>query len=107
VLKQISDFASKFDYTKHWSDNFEVARKILFDFEPVESDEFIPYGLYENESRQLIEAAFNSWVFGGMGSWDDLAFSGDDQDEYQFLSQDLYDAICTSFVSAVNSYPNT
>ena len=105
VLKQISDFASKFDYTKHWSDNFETSRKVLYDFEPKEADEFIPYGLYTKEARQLIEAAFSSWVFGGMGSWNDQAFSGEDHDEYGFLSSDLYDAICRAIVSGVNSYP--
>ena len=94
ILKQISDFASKFDYTKHWSENFERSRKVLYDFEPQESDEFIPYGVYEKEARQLIESAFSSWVFGGMGSWNDLGFSADDQDEYHMLSSELYDAIC-------------
>jgi len=106
VLKQISDFASKFDYTKHWQDNFENARTMLYDFEPQKSDAFLPYGLYSKEARQLIETAFRSWVFGGMGSWNDLAFDGEDQEEYEFLSQDLYDAICRAIVSGVNSFPN-
>ena len=105
VLKQISDFAGQFEYTQHWKTNFETARQTLFDYEPHEADEFIPHGLYSKEARQLIETAFSSWVFGGMGSWNDQAFSGDDQDEYQMLSSDLYDAICRAIVSGVNSYP--
>ncbi|MHA1908468.1 MAG: hypothetical protein ACW98Y_14300 [Candidatus Thorarchaeota archaeon] len=105
VLKQISDFAGKFEYSKHWVSNFENARKALFDFEPQEEDEYLPSGLYSKEARQLLETAFRSDVFGGMGSWNDLAFSGDDQEEYGSLSEDLYDAMSNALVSGVNSYP--
>ena len=105
VLKNLIAFASKFEYTQHWAENFKQNKQTLTEFEPVESDDFIPFGTYSLAARQLLETSFRSWVFGGMGSWNDLAFSGGNQDEYSSLTKELYEAICNGIVAAVNSYP--
>lgn len=69
-------------------------------------------GLYHNDmlsthmslaASQLLSAAQSSWVFGGMGSWDDLGFEGDEQSTYENLSEDLYRLLNDSIVSAANS----
>ena len=104
VLKNLSGFAGRFDHTKNWVDNFNSALETLEKFDPQVSDDFIPAGIYSKDARQLIETAFRSWVFGGMGSWNDFAFSGDDQDQYTTLSKKLYSIVCQSIVSGVNSY---
>ncbi|TFG06449.1 hypothetical protein EU522_01610 [Candidatus Thorarchaeota archaeon] len=105
VLDRLIEFASQFEHSKHWVANFENSRKTLSEFEPTTSDEFIPAGIYPKQARQLIEAAFRSWVFGGMGSWTDMAFSGEHQDTYMSLTEQLYSTLCQALVSAVNSYP--
>jgi hypothetical protein len=105
VLENLVSFSSKFEYTQNWAENFKRSKKTLTEYEPVESDNFIPIGVYSLEARRLLETSFRSWVFGGMGSWNDLAFSGDNQEKYTSLTKELYDAICNGIVSAVNSYP--
>ena len=105
VLEKLIEFAGKFENTKHWAKNFENARRTLTQYEPKVADEFLPAGIYLKETRQLIETVFRSWVFGGMGSWNDLAFSGDDQETYSSLSSELYSSLCQAIISAVNSYP--
>lgn len=105
VLENLVSFSSKFEYTQHWAENFRRSKQTLTEYEPSESDDFIPYGLYSRQARQLLETAFRSWVFGGMGSWNDLGFNAVDQDKYHKLSEELYEAICSAIVSAINSYP--
>jgi len=106
VLQELAEFAGKFDYSKHWVANFNYSLKALNEFEPEDSDDLIPAGIYSKEARQLIETAFrSSGVFGGMGSWNDLVFSGADQEYYTSLSAELYSTLCQAIVSGVNSYP--
>ena len=54
-------------------------------------------------AAQLLSAAQSSWVFGGMGSWNDLGFDGEDQRTYEDLSEDLYKLLNDTIVSAANS----
>jgi hypothetical protein len=105
VLENLIAFSSRFEYTIHWAENFKRSKQTLTDYQPIESDDFIPHGVYSLEARQLMETALQSWVFGGMGSWNDLAFSDDDQKQYAELSKELYEAICNAIVSIANSYP--
>lgn len=102
LLKELSDFAGEFEYSANWSDYFDNSRKILNDFEPQSSDEFLPAGIYSKEAHQLIQTTFVSWCFGGMGSWNDLTFSGNDQKRYHQLSEKLYTILCDSLVAGVN-----
>ena len=104
VLRPLIDFTKRFEHIKNWADNFDNSLKTLTEFEPQASDDFIPSGIYSKEARQLIETAFRSWVFGGMGSWNDLAFNGEDHEQYGVLTGKLYEAVCIAIVSGVNSY---
>jgi len=105
VLEQLVKFAGKFEHSAHWVSNFEHSLATLQEFEPFTSDEFLPAGIYSKEGHQLIQGAFASWVFGGMGSWNDVSFSGADQERYELLSKNLYSILCNAIVSGVNSYP--
>ena len=54
-------------------------------------------------ARRLAAAAAHSWVFGGMGSWNDLGFeSKQDHGRYEALSRELYGAVLDAFVAAAN-----
>jgi hypothetical protein len=58
---------------------------------------------YDAELRQLVAMAAQSWVFGGMGSWNDLGFSdADSHRRYQEVTRRLYDAVLRAFVAGVN-----
>ena len=106
VLRELADFSREFEHVKHWANNFESASNMLDKFEPTVEDEFLPASIYPKEAHQLIEAAFGSWVFGGMGSWNDMAhmaMSSDNHKNHAQLSEELYSAICDAVVSAVNS----
>jgi hypothetical protein len=106
LLRDLSEFAAKFEHSASWADYFDNSRKTLNDFEHQSSDDFLPAGIYSKEAHHLIQAGFGSWCFGGMGSWNDLSFSGEDQKRYHQLSEKLYTTLCGSLVAGVNSYPS-
>jgi hypothetical protein len=54
-------------------------------------------------AAQLLGAAQAAWVFGGMGSWNDLWVEGDDQSLYEQLSEDLYHLLNDAIAAAANS----
>jgi hypothetical protein len=59
---------------------------------------------YPAEPRRLAAASAFAWVFGGMGSWNDLGFeTPDENEEYHRLSKELYAAVLNGFVAAVNA----
>jgi hypothetical protein len=103
ILQELVEFTTQFDHTQNWADYFSQSRKILTKLEPDASDDFLPAGIYSKEAHQLIQTVFSSWCFGGMGSWNDLAFNGDDQLRYEELSKKLYTVLCDSLVTGVNS----
>lgn len=54
-------------------------------------------------NRQLIAAASQVWVFGGMGSWNDISFSDKATErEYQNVSASLFSAIKQALIVGVN-----
>lgn len=102
VLASLIDLAKAHEQANHWASIFGSALDTLNTSNPYTSD-FLPYGIYSLESHQLLETAFRSWVFGGMGSWNDMAFENRDQDKYLALTDELYTAICNALVAGVNS----
>jgi hypothetical protein len=65
-----------------------------------------PDGLLCVEARTLLDACQSAWVFGLMGSWNDIGFDGDDHQEYERVSDQLFSAIHEAIVAGVNStYP--
>ena len=55
------------------------------------------------EARQLLGAVLAGWVFGGMGSWNDLGFDGEDQEEYTELSDELFTLLNQAIAVAIDS----
>lgn len=57
-------------------------------------------------ASRLLAASQAAWVFGGMGSWNDLGFDGDDQRQYEAISDNLFRLINSSLIATANlSYP--
>jgi hypothetical protein len=90
---------------------FLNARKALVASEPLSTvchSDIAPSGTLRREAQALLAAAQAGWVFGGMGSWNDLGFDGEDQLTYNALSDQLYAALNRAVVEATNtSYSGT
>jgi hypothetical protein len=66
-------------------------------------DDALPAG-YTLEARQLYATAVGSWVFGGMGSWNDVVLDDPDlKRRYDEVSADLYSAILRAFEAVLDS----
>lgn len=66
---------------------------------------FLPACGYSNQARLLIAAANRAWVFGGMGSWNDLWFADAVvAQRYTRVTDEFYDAVLNAIFTAVNSF---
>lgn len=52
-------------------------------------------------SAALLNAAQHAWVFGGMGSWNDICFDGEESNAYEQVSEQLYQALIRAIPAAV------
>lgn len=81
---------------RRWSNAGDSQRTYLRDL--------FPDGWGRADSRRLADMAAAAWVFGGMGSWNDLGFAEPDrQAEYEQISRQLYAAIMRACVAAANA----
>lgn len=62
-----------------------------------------PSGFISGEAAILLDACQKSWVFGGMGSWNDMCFAGDDQKTYDRVSERLFQAVNVAIEQAATS----
>jgi hypothetical protein len=58
---------------------------------------------FDAEALSLIVAAQHGWVFGGMGSWNDMSFEGEQGRRYETLSDDLFNTLNDAIVAVANS----
>ncbi len=66
--------------------------------------DILPEEGYSLGARRLLASAMQSWVFGGMGSFNDLGYQdGETNDEYERIADSLYDSVSTAILAAVNS----
>ena len=108
ALQAITVFAKQQNLS-NWAEIFDRALARLNSNSP-ETDyyhqDLIVTVNYPLPARQLLFAAGSAWVFGGMGSWNDLGFNTpEEQKAYIHLSASLYDTINRSIVAAINSFP--
>jgi hypothetical protein len=106
VLTAIADFASRQELD-NWKDIFTTALDRLHSSMPEEGyyhqDLLVPAS-YSLAARQLLLASSSAWVFGGMGSWNDLSFEKEeDNQHYEALSTTLYNAVNRGILAAANS----
>ncbi|MFX1338876.1 MAG: hypothetical protein ACFFDK_09725 [Promethearchaeota archaeon] len=60
---------------------------------------------YSLKARQILAACLKGFVFGAMGSWNDMAFVDETQKVYDELSDNLFLAIHQSICVAINTFP--
>lgn len=46
-----------------------------------------------SDQEAALKASMAAWVFGGMGSWNDMGFDGATQAEYELVSEDLFNVL--------------
>jgi hypothetical protein len=105
ALSEIETFARRQNLSR-FADCFRKAIDCLDSdrpFDLVYHKDLAPDEILARESAQLLAAAQAAWVFGGMGSWNDLGFEGTDQQTYEALSERLFDLLNRVICAATNS----
>jgi len=105
ALEEVETFA-RGQQLDDWADWFADARLLgeAEDPQPPYHPDMLPVLGFAKPARQLLAMAARAWVFGGMGSWNDLAYATrEKEDEYKRLSAKLYSAVLGAFVAAVNA----
>ncbi|WP_208041712.1 hypothetical protein [Leifsonia sp. TF02-11] len=101
ALDAIKGFAERDVDIAEWASWFTEALGLLDAPEPAipYNPDLAPEGL-PLESRQLLAAAVKSWVFGGMGSWNDLAYSDAARGaEYDQRTDELYRSVLAALIA--------
>ena len=90
-------FTDAHDLEDPWGSVFRHARQVT-------DDRWLP-ALYGPRCRTLSGRAGAAWVFGGMGTWNDLGFAGDRPEtrEYVELTRELYAAVVGGIATAVSA----
>ncbi len=101
ALTAIRDYAKKEKVGDNWVGIFSRALEILDTDEPSRAyiSELLPETGYGHQARRLLQAASEAWVFGGMGSWNDIC--GDER--YSAVTEALYGSIIDGIITATNS----
>jgi hypothetical protein len=92
----------------HGTDGFSACFRAALDSldgvatEPAPQVDLHPPGLLAREAGAVLDAAQKAWVFGGMGSWNDMSFEGDTAAEYARVSRQLYAALAHAICAAAN-----
>jgi hypothetical protein len=105
VLSKIDAFATR-KGLEFFSKSFRDARNVLNSDEPLSKTycpDLAPTSDISLEAKQLLGAAQVAWVFGGMGSWNDIGFEGHDQEEYTQVSNELFSLLNQVICASVNS----
>jgi len=101
TLRKIGAFARE-QKRDNFAESFEAARDALTG-KPVR-DPMFDNGEMSRETRQLLQAIGSAWVFGGMGSWNDIGFENEkDNQTYETLSNALYEQLNEAVAAVANS----
>lgn len=103
ALLEIEAFACR--HAPGFADCFARARKCLESDDPlalVYHRDLAPFGTLPTPAARLLASCQAAWVFGGMGSWNDLLFDGEDQQLYERLSGHLYNLVNRGICVSVN-----
>ncbi|MBI1827451.1 MAG: hypothetical protein HY287_05240 [Planctomycetes bacterium] len=105
TLTQIESFARRHDL-EYFADRFAQARACLSAQDPLTAvfhRDLAPGGALTLRGARLLACSQAAWVFGGMGSWNDLGFDGPEQSEYLQVTNRLYDLINRAISAGANS----
>jgi hypothetical protein len=105
VLEAIKAFADGQAYLSGFSECFARAISDLDgEDSPAPYYALGPEGFLSPLARRTLSACEHAWVFGGMGSWNDIGFDArDERDRYEAVSQALFQVINEAMAAAANS----
>lgn len=103
ALLRIHSFSKAHDCGP-FTESFSHALESLADEQSNSGDhkDLFVEGTLSEPSRAVLDAAQSAWVFGGMGSWNDLGFEGDAGREYEEVSERLYSVLSEAICVAAN-----
>lgn len=104
ALADASQFSA--EQNMGFDESFQRASATLNSSRPLENffyADIVPGELIDLENQQLLASCAAAWVFGGMGSWNDALFKGEDQRKYEQVSDRLFNAVMTGVAVATNS----
>ena len=91
-----------------WKKSFDNALECLdsgkLDLKTIYHKDIIPLSKYSEEAKRILFSVQSAWVFGGMGSWNDMGFDGDEQKRYEKISDQLFTEVCKAIPHATNEY---
>lgn len=105
ALDDAAAFAARQQLT-NWHANFMSALDAFDASKPARFDncaDLAPPGVLPHDARMLLDACQRAWVFGGMGSWNDLGFDEPHQAEYIRVSEQLYQCIVAGIIAGTNA----
>src|SRR6266498_2575835 len=103
-LVEAQDFSMRRKFG--WEKCFEKALLLLHDPSPALPfyADLLPSNFMNIKVRQLLAGAIQAWVFGGLGSWNDMYITDHSvEQEYQQISKNLYGAVIQSVGAVTNS----
>jgi hypothetical protein len=108
AVSQAEKFAKRSDVNaSNWATWFSKSLEILDSSTPIAPfhPDMLPDSGFSLEARQILASAVQSYVFGGMGSWNDMGFEKPEtHKEYEKITKELYDAVKLAIVMASNSF---
>ena len=108
AVAQAEKFAKRSDVNaSNWATWFTKSLEMLDSSAPTAPfhPDLLPTSGFSLEARQVLASAVQSYVFGGMGSWNDIGFEKPEvQKEYERITKELYDAVKIATVMASNSF---
>lgn len=108
AVSQAEKFAKRSDVNaSNWANWFTKSLEILDSSSPTTPfhPDMLPLSGFTLEARQVLASAAQSYVFGGMGSWNDMGFQKSEiNKEYERVTKELYEAVKLSIVMASNSF---
>ena len=102
ALDDVSEYAES-SQLEYWRSVFQRARAQLTAETPeipYHADMLPPNG-YSLDARRLVAAASTAWVFGGMGSWNDIADG--DAERYRAVTVELFESVLEAVLAGTNS----
>lgn len=90
-----------------WADHFTKSLDLLDSPAPMMPyhPDMLPDTGFDLVTREVMAAAAQAYVFGGMGSWNDMGFADKNlNNEYKKITKELYEAVKMSIVIASNAY---
>jgi hypothetical protein len=91
----------------NWATIFTNALGLLDSPDPktASRSDMLPDSGFCLDARQILASAAQAYVFGGMGSWNDMGFEKPEVNkEYERITKELYEAVKFAIVMASNSF---